>query len=203
MKKASIVIFVFSLVCVMVYTIRDTFRKESHQEPYIFHLRDTYNRQYYVYPNFKDEYKFIKYLFDFANKHPGTIDILTNENDVCFEGIHVYWDKPINHFFFPRQDSINTKNEFVVVNYLDLKDVDFQIEIMKPVSDIVGKKLKCNFDKINLNIVQNFLNYSDKEDFKTCRQYYSYIYELYDCNDNLIIRQEYSDHGKHFTIEMY
>ena len=76
-----------------------------------------------------DEYKFIKYLFEFANEHSGTIDILTHENDVHFEGEHAYWDKPINHFFFPRQDSVNIKNEFIVVRYSDIKDIDFQVEI--------------------------------------------------------------------------
>ena len=158
-----------------------------------------------MYPNFKDNHRFIKYLFDFANEHPETIDILTNKYDVYFEdGVPFINESTKKHhgFFFARKDdSPNINNQIIHVNYLKEKDVKFQIETVQFENGIEGKKLKADFKEVNVNIIQQFLDYTRDKDYEFRREFHSCIYELYDQSDRLIIRQIYT--RKYFTIEMY
>jgi len=131
---------------------------------------------------------------------------LTHENDVYFERKLVYWNEPMDkhhHFFFARQDSCDTNNEFIVVNYLKNKNVQFQVKTALFENGIDGKKLKADFVDINVNIIQNFLQYSHREDSDARRNSQIYIYELYNKSDNPILKQIYYAYGKYFTIEMY
>ena len=190
--------------CVTVFIEQPAGLDYKGKEPYIYYLRSTYYSTYYVYPNFRDEHRFIQHLFDFANEHSGTINIVTSENDVYFDDGVPFYKKSIkkrHSFFFARPDSCSTNNEFIVVNYLADKDVDFHIETVQFENGIEGKKLKGDFKKINVNIIQKFLNYTRKGDYDSRSKAHSYIYELYDWSDRLIIKQVYT--GKYFTIEMY
>lgn len=206
MKKTGISIFILFGFCIVVYVVQDSIHRRSNKEPYIYHLRETDDGPYYVYPNFINEHKFIKYLFDFANENLGTMNILTRRNDVYFERKLVYWNEPMDkhhHFFFARQDSCDTNYEFIVVNYLKNKNIQFQVKTTLFENGIEGKKLKADFNDINVNIIQNFLQYSRREDGDARRGSQIYIYALYDKSDNLILKQTYNNYGKYFTIEMY
>ena len=203
MKKIGISIFVLFWIFTIVYVVREVINNYKNQEPYIYHLHDVYHCSYYVYPNFRNDYRFIKYLFDFADKYPGSLCVVGNENDVSFEdGIDFINESRVNaYFFFSRPDSSSFNYERIRICF-PIKDTDFHVTTLFK-NGIDGKKLKGNFDEINTIIVQNFLDYSDKKDYETRSQHDSCIYELYDRNNNLILQQEYTDYGKYFTIEMY
>jgi hypothetical protein len=204
-NKSGILILVVIWIFVVTYAVRDTVNNYENREPYIYYLNSVYDRcTYYVYPNFRNEYRFIKYLFDFANVHPGTLIIVGKENDVFFEDGQAQLnskDRKSPYFFFSRRDSCSLDYERINVN-VDNKDIQFKIDLIRFKDGIEGKKLQTDFKKVNRNIVQSFFNYA-KKDYETCKKTYNYIYELYNQSDVLILKQTYSDYGKYFTIEMY
>lgn len=182
----------------------NVFQKRENREPHIYHLQDVYNCTYYVYPEFRDEYSYIKYLFDFANEHPGTLVIVENENDVSFEDGIDYInesDRKSSYFFFSRPDSSALRYECVRVSFPQ-ENIDFHI-ITDSVNNIERKKIKADFENININILQNFFDYSSDIDYKSRKSSNYYIYELYDHSNVLVIKQIYTDYGKYFTIKIY
>jgi len=138
-----------------------------------------------------------------VDKYPGSLCVVGSENDVHFEdGIDFITESRVNaYFFFSRPDSDSFNYERIRICF-PIKDADFHVTTLFK-NGIDGKKLKGNFDKINTNIVQNFLDYSDEKDYETRSQHDSYIYELYNKSDNPILKQIYYAYGKYFTIEMY
>ena len=212
MKKWRIVILlVGTWIFGVVYVLWDTSRNENNEEPYIYQWQyvgwRSGSESYYVYPRFKDNHLFIKYLFDFTNKHSKEkIKIVTKENDLRFEDIGYgivfsHRESNKNHrFLFVRQDSNSVNNRYIVVNYLKEKDINFQVSSKVSEGSIQGKKLKTNFEDINLNIVQNMLDFarSDSAKFDTD----NYTYELYNKDNIKKIVIEYHEKGNWFKIEI-
>ena len=214
MKKAGIFIYFLFGILYVVYVICAAIREEAEREPYIYPLENIYsskwgyhyNADFFVYTNFKDKHLYIKYLFDFVGEHEGSLYILTRERDVRFDRTAYFINYESKHHFFTfsRHDSISLFNEFIRVNRRSKSvEIAFQIEETLHDGNITGKKLKADFKEVNVNIIQQFLDYSIDHDHTARTSFYNYIYELYDQSDNLILRQVYTDYGKYFTIEMY
>ncbi|NDV70005.1 hypothetical protein [Dysgonomonas sp. 25] len=204
MKKIIISLFVVICLIAIAFAIRNTLYNRSNKEPHIYHLQDVYNCTYYVYPEFRDEYSYIKYLFDFSNEHPGTLVIVGNENDVSFEDGIDYINESNRknpYFFFSRPDSSALCYERIRVSFPQ-KKIDFRI-ITDSVNNIERKKIKADFENINVNILQNFFDYSSDIDYKSRKSNNYYIYELYNHSDILFFKQMYTDYGKYFTVKIY
>jgi hypothetical protein len=80
--------------------------------------------------------------------------------------------------------------------------VTFRIEETQNKEKIPVKKLKAGFDSLNVNIVQNFLDFAFDEDYKARKESENYIYELYNKSNKLKIRQVYHNFGKWFEVEI-
>lgn len=100
------------------------------------------------------------------------------------------------------QSNNNTRNTGIRVKFKPSK-VDFQIEESKNEEKIPIKKLSADFDSLNVNIVQNFLDYAFDKDYKARKESENYIYELYNKNNKLKIRQVYHNFGKWFEIKIF
>jgi hypothetical protein len=166
-------------------------------EPRIYYLQNDYDGcSYYVYPDFKDDDRSIKYLFDFVHERPGSLVIAGNESQVHFDDGTAFTDESRKnpYFFFARTDSLSINCTGIRVSF-DVGKVNFEIE-----NSIHGKKLKADFEDIKINILQDMLDFAETDFTKFHVD--NYIYELYN-NANIkkvIIR--YHEKGKWFDVEI-
>lgn len=208
MKKIKFIYaFFISFSLLFTLLISCTPPKKPLGKPNIYHLRDTYLGHYYVFDNFQDNENCIKYLFNFAKDKKGYLIIMTHKNMYKFyEGAADPIDTAAHKFAFAREDEQgddnNTRNFMLSINYLEETKLHFKIEEGINKDKIPVKKLSTDFDSLNVNIVQNFLDYSFDEDYKARKQSEKYIYELYNKKDTLKIRQVYHNYGEWFEIDI-
>jgi hypothetical protein len=175
----------------------DTFQKQKNVEPHIYHLQNDYDgTPYYVYSNFRNDYRFIKYLFEFTHKHPGSLIIIGNENQVRFDDGIAFPDesRTTPYFFFARPDSCNLNYTGIRVSF-DIGETNFFIE-----KNVQRKKLYADFDSLNLNIVQDMLDFAEADSAKSDTD--NYLYELYNRDNLKKVVIEYHEKGKWFEIEI-
>ena len=176
-------------------------------KPNIHHLRDNYLGHYYVFDNFQDNENCIKYLFNFAEKNKGYLIIMTHKDMYEFDDNIAFIKDTVSHIFaFSRERELegndtNTRN-FRIRTKSNPIQVNFKIEQGINKDKLPVKKLSTDFDSLNVNIVQNFLDYSFNEDYKARKQFENCIYELYNKKDSLKIRQVYHNFGKWFEIDI-
>ena len=206
-KNKFIYIIIISFFLLLAVLVNCYPPKKSLGKPYIYHLRDNYLGHYYVFDNFQDNENCVKYLFNFAEKNKGYLIIMTHKNMYKFyEGGADPIDTIAHKFTFNREDNQyddnNIRNFRISVNYLEETKLHFKIEEGRNKDKNFVKKLSADFDSLNVNIVQNFLNYSTFEDYKTRKRFENCIYELYNKKDSLKIRQVYHNFGKWFEIDI-
>ncbi|QII72834.1 hypothetical protein [Apibacter sp. B2966] len=131
---------------------------------------------------------------------------MTNKDIYEFEDNIAFIQDTVSHkFIFNREygmgDDNNTRDFRISVNYLKKTKLHFKIEEERNKDKNHVKKLSADFDSLNVNIVQNFLDYS-YHDYDTQKQFEDYIYELYNNKDSLKIRQVYHNFGKWFEIDI-
>jgi hypothetical protein len=162
------------------------------QHPKIVHLQDSYYYRYFLFKNFQDNENCIKYLFDFIGKENGDKWVLTNEEGITFEDGSAILDTSYQRFSID-----NTGNKFygAKINYLKSTKIAFKKETEK---DTI--KLLADFDSLNVNIVQNFLNYAKENEVKKTHE--KYTYELYNKNKIRKVRLTYHEYGEWFEIEV-
>ena len=206
-KNKFIYIIIISFFLLLAVLVNCYPPKKSLGKPYIYHLRDNYLGHFYVFDNFQDNENCIKYLFNFAKKNKGYLIIMTHKDMYEFDDNIAFIQDTVSHkFIFNREygmgDDDNTRNFRISVNYLEETKLHFKIEEGRNKDKNFVKKLSADFDSLNVNIVQNFLNYSTFEDYKTRKRFENCIYELYNKKDSLKIRQVYHNFGKWFEIDI-
>jgi hypothetical protein len=212
MKKIKFIYaFFISFSLLFTLLISCTPPKKPLGKPNIYLLKSSnYYGKFYVFDNFQDNENCIKYLFNFAGKHQGRLTIMSHKDMFKFDGGVPFIEDTVSHqFVFSRerekdeeQSDNNTRNFRISVNYLEETKLHFKIEEGINKDKIPVKKLSTDFDSLNVNIVQNFLDYSTFEDYKTRKQFENCIYELYNKKDTLKIRQVYHNFGKWFEIDI-
>ena len=204
MKKSSSIIFALILAIVMLYAIQKIFQDTTNEKPIIYHLQDVYHCSYYVYPNFQDNPHFIKYLFDFANKHSGTFVIVGNKNDVSFEDNVDFINnssKNSPYFYFSRPDSSALYYDRIRISFIS-KNLSFlKMRNIAEKRDEKLQKLEAEFETINSNIIQHFLDYTETDTIKSRQK--DYTYELYNKYNKLKVQIDYHESGKEFAIGVY
>lgn len=206
-KNKFIYVLIISYSLLLTVLINCSPPKNPPGKPHIYHLRDNYLGHYYVFDNFQDNENCIKYLFNFAEKKKGYLIIMTHKDMYEFDDNIAFIKDTVSHkFIFNREygmgDDNNTRNFRISVNYLKKNKLYFEIEEGRNKDKNFVKKLSADFDSLNVNIVQNFLNYSTFEDYKTRKRFENCIYELYNKKDSLKIRQVYHNFGKWFEIDI-
>ena len=213
MKKIKF--FLFYILCLLYLN------NCSNQPPKIYHLQNTYLAKYYVIDHFKDNEQCIKYVFSFSKKNNGYLQILTNKNIFEFEdGIEFIKDTTKQRFSFSRKDN-GFQNEYIIVNFLKNIPIQFQNEQGKEVkpyeppvikvsatdyeeeaSKINSKTLSLyyNFETLNLNILQNLLDFAEQD--KEKKEIDTYIYELYNKDKEKKVVITYHDKGEWFEVEI-
>ncbi|WP_303849369.1 hypothetical protein [Apibacter mensalis] len=206
-KNKFIYIIIISFFLLLAVLVNCYPPKKSLGKPHIYHLRDNYLAHFYVFDNFQDNENCIKYLFNFAKKNKGYLIIMTHKDMYEFDDNIAFIQDTVSHkFIFNREygmgDDDNTRDFRISVNYLEETKLHFKIEEGRNKDKNFVKKLSADFDSLNVNIVQNFLNYSTFEDYKTRKRFENCIYELYNKKDSLKIRQIYHNFGKWFEIDI-
>ena len=205
-KNKFIYIIIISFFLLLAVLVNCYPPNKPKGKPNIYHLRDTYLGHYYVFDNFQDNENCIKYLFNFAEKNKGYLIIMTHKDMYEFDDNIAFIQDTVSHkFIFNREygmgDDDNTRDFRISVNYLEETKLHFKIEEGRNKDKNFVKKLSADFDSLNVNIVQNFLDYS-YHDYDTQKQFEDYIYELYNKKDSLKIRQVYHNFGKWFEIDI-
>lgn len=192
----------------------------SNHPPKIDFLNEDYFAKYFVIENFNDNEQCIKYIFSFAEKQFGYFEILTDKNIYDFEdGVEFLRKKNKNRFFFHKD-----KNKYysIIINILKKRvPIQFQNEQGKEVkpyeppvikvsatdyeeeaSKINSKTLSLyyNFETLNLNILQNLLDFAEQD--KEKKEIDTYIYELYNKDKEKKIVITYHDKGEWFEVEI-
>lgn len=205
-KNKFIYIIIISFFLLLAVLVNCYPPKKSLGKPHIYHLRDNYLAHFYVFDNFQDNENCIKYLFNFAEKNIGYLIIMTNKNTYKFDdGVPFIQDTVSLLFAFSRErelDGNDTNNRnFRIRTKSDPIQINFKNVQGRNNEKIPLKKISADFDSLNVNIVQNFLDYS-YHDYDTQKQFEDYIYELYNKKDSLKIRQIYHNFGKWFEIDI-
>ncbi|WP_303849365.1 hypothetical protein [Apibacter mensalis] len=205
-KNKFIYIIIISFFLLLAVLVNCYPPKKSLGKPHIYHLRDNYLAHFYVFDNFQDNENCIKYLFNFAKKNKGYLIIMTNKNTYKFDdGVPFIQDTVSLLFAFSRErelDGNDTNNRnFRIRTKSDPIQINFKNVQGRNNEKIPLKKISADFDSLNVNIVQNFLDYS-YHDYDTQKQFEDYIYELYNKKDSLKIRQVYHNFGKWFEIDI-
>ena len=132
---------------------------------------------------------------------------MTHKDMYEFDDNIAFIKDTVSHIFaFSRERELegndtNTRN-FRIRTKSNPIQVNFKIEQGINKDKLPVKKLSTDFDSLNVNIVQNFLDYSFNEDYKARKQFENCIYELYNKKDSLKIRQVYHNFGKWFEIDI-
>ena len=162
--------------------------------PEIIHLKNTYYSKFYFFKNFQENETNIKFLFDFINKNNGHLDIVSDESSIRFEDGYSVDDFNSIRFAFAR-DGETLHNTYIRVNFLNSEKINFQEKHEK------GKaKLFANFNILNLNILQNFLDYAKENELKKSQE--TYNYELYNKDKIKKAVLYYHNFGKWFEIDI-
>ena len=205
-KNKFIYIIIISFFLLLAVLVNCYPPKKSLGKPHIYHLRDNYLGHYYVFDNFQDNENCIKYLFNFAKKNKGYLIIMTHKDMYEFDDNIAFIQDTVSLIFaFSRErelDGNDTNNRnFRIRTKSDPIQINFKNVQGRNNEKIPLKKISADFDSLNVNIVQNFLDYS-YHDYDTQKQFEDYIYELYNKKDSLKIRQVYHNFGKWFEIDI-
>ena len=205
-KNKFIYIIIISFFLLLAVLVNCYPPKKSLGKPHIYHLRDNYLGHYYVFDNFQDNENCIKYLFNFAKKNKGYLIIMTHKDMYEFDDNIAFIQDTVSLIFaFSRErelDGNDTNNRnFHIRTKSNPTQINFKIVQGRNNEKIPLKKISADFDSLNVNIVQNFLDYS-YHDYDTQKQFEDYIYELYNKKDSLKIRQVYHNFGKWFEIDI-
>lgn len=205
-KNKFIYIIIISFFLLLAVLVNCYPPKKPKGKPNIYHLLSNYYGQFYVFDNFQDNENCIKYLFNFAKKNKGYLIIMTNKNTYKFDdGVPFIQDTVSLLFAFSRErelDGNDTNNRnFRIRTKSDPIQINFKNVQGRNNEKIPLKKISADFDSLNVNIVQNFLDYS-YHDYDTQKQFEDFIYELYNKKDSLKIRQVYHNYGKWFEIDI-
>ena len=205
-KNKFIYIIIISFFLLLAVLVNCYPPKKSPGKPHIYHLRDNYLAHFYVFDNFQDNENCIKYLFNFAKKNKGYLIIMTHKDMYEFDDNIAFIQDTVSQIFaFSREDNQNDDNNtrnFHIRTKSNPTQINFKIVQGRNNEKIPLKKLSANFDSLNVNIIQNFLDYSFDEDYIVRKQSEKYIYELYNKKDSLKIRQVYHNFGKWFEIDI-
>ena len=205
-KNKFIYIIIISFFLLLVVLVNCYPPKKSLGKPHIYHLRDNYLGHFYVFDNFQDNENCVKYLFNFAKKNKGYLIIMTHKDMYEFDDNIAFIQDTVSLIFaFSRErelDGNDTNNRnFRIRTKSDPIQINFKNVQGRNNEKIPLKKISADFDSLNVNIVQNFLDYS-YHDYDTQKQFEDYIYELYNKKDSLKIRQVYHNYGKWFEIDI-
>ncbi len=129
------------------------------ENPCIKYLYSPDYADYYLYGNFEDKEDYIKYLFAFVKSKKGyTIEVITDRKTFRFEdSALMYIDTTKQRFTFDLLSNESQKNrfEFIRVNFLKSENISF-----KEKKGQEQNALYADFDSLNLNIVQNMLDFA-------------------------------------------
>jgi lipopolysaccharide export LptBFGC system permease protein LptF len=200
--KSNFYIIIFILLLLSCSGNQEKKKNNKVQNPHIEHIFehiDWAETHYFLFSNFEENEDYIKYLFEFAKTKEGwRISIITDKKTFKFDdGALVYVDATKQRFAFirPNRESPNNCFDFVKVNYLKSETVPFR----KKQTD-EQNSLYADFDSLNLNVIQNMLDFAEADSAKFHTD--DYTYELYNKDNIKKVVIIYHDKGKWFEIEV-
>lgn len=189
-----ILLFSISFTCCNDHKSNNAKSKKDY--PSINYLYSPDYAKYYLFNNFQNNEKCIKYLFDFIKNHPGKIEVLTDKDTFEFDdNVLSKIDTTKQRFTFSRRLNDNLENTYIRVNFLKAEKIIFQKH-----KENNQTFLSSDFETLTVNTVQNFLDYAEKDDSKKETENYTYI--LYNKDNQEKMKLKYHDKGAWFEVEI-
>jgi hypothetical protein len=191
MKKLVYVFLLLSFIC-----CKANLKREQDKIMSIDFLDKVYFAEFYLLNNFIDNELCIKNLFDFANNKDGCLIFVTHKKGVLFDDGAFFLNDEYQNFFFENQDSLKSNN----YNFIRLRGKTPYLLSFSIIEDTIKKKLSTDFDTLNLNIVQNMLDFAEADTSKFDTD--NYTYELYNKDNIKKVVIKYHENGKWFEVEI-
>ncbi|TWP26115.1 hypothetical protein ETU09_10450 [Apibacter muscae] len=197
MKKLNrLILFCLCFLFLLNCSNNSTNFSDNKQSPKIELFNQNSYAKFYVLNNYKDNEECIKYIFNFAKKDSGRLQILTDKNIFQFDdNIEFLEDTTKQRFSFSRSNN-TLKNNSIRVNFLKNTPLSFSIKEKEN-----QKQLKAAFNTLTVNTVQNFLDYAEKDQAK--KQTETYTYLLLNKNNQQKMKVNYHEYGDWFEVEIF
>jgi hypothetical protein len=208
LKLLYYLVFIIILLCCNT--------KKSNAEGLIYYNKSYYDCYFFIYPDLKDQEENIKKIFLVADTSSIGLSVIKNKKAIITTGsdssnIDINYSKSIG-LNIEKKDkryywiTLFNKNEIIPISFQNsqgrkIKPGTADRAYTYPKNtEHRTLKLHNNFNTLNLNLLQNFLDYAEEDSGKS--YYQTYTYELYNKDSIRKVKLTYHEWGEWFEIEV-